>query len=343
MKTKVVYSIVSNSDDCYLEQLLISTYSIKLYNNNVKIILVIDEQSNEGLIGDRFNALKYVDEKIVVKTPELRKKSRSRWLKTSIRQLVKGDYLFIDTDTIITCDISDIDSVNVKIGAVLDRHLPLDKNQRGKFIKEQCINAGWLPEEKDNLYFNSGVMLVRDCEEAYQIYKQWHEIWKSSYHHGIDIDQPALGLANRKVGYAIQELDGTWNCQVLGNGLRYLYDAKIIHYYNTGSRTKLSSNPYLFSDIKLQKKIRDNGYKLTDDVEYKIMHPHKQFSEAYEILADGKMQAYYSDVFLYMFHKYKEKSFFNYIILIYVKVILYLRKLAKKILYYKASRIQMSL
>lgn len=329
MKTKIVYSLVSNHDDCYLEQLLISTYSLKLYNNDVKIILVIDEKSNEDLTGERINALKYIDEKIVVPTPELEKKSRSRWLKTSIRELVSGDYFFIDTDTIITADLSDIDNVDGKICAVLDRHLPLNKNQRGTPIIKQCMQSGWTPECNDFYYFNSGVMLVRDSDEAYQLYKQWHEIWERSYNRGIDIDQPALGLANRKCGYVIKELDGTWNCQVLGNGLKYFFDARVIHYYNSGSRAKLRSNPYLFSDTSIPRIIKNNGYKLTEEIIYMIKNPHRQFSEAYEIIADEKMRAYYSDVFVYMFRKYKSKSLFNYFNLMYVKVALNMRKITK--------------
>lgn len=260
MKTKIVYSLVSDSEDHFLEQLLISTYSVKHYNPDAHIVLVTDKMSNEGLVGDRENALKYVNEKMVIDTPELGKKSRSRWLKSSIRQIVKGDYLFIDTDTIITCDISEIDSLDIKIGAVLDRHLPLDRNQRGDAIIKQCIRSGWEPEEKDYNYFNSGVMLVRDCVESYELYRSWHEIWENSFKRGIDIDQPALGLANKRVGYVIKELDGTWNCQVLGNGLRFMHDAKIMHYYNTDNRTSLHSNPYIFSDKNFQKNISKVDY-----------------------------------------------------------------------------------
>lgn len=32
MKTKIIYVLVSNENDCYLEQALVSIYSLRLYN-----------------------------------------------------------------------------------------------------------------------------------------------------------------------------------------------------------------------------------------------------------------------------------------------------------------------
>ena len=317
MKTKIVYSLVSDSRDHFLEQLLISSYSVKQHNPDAHITLVTDNISNAEITGDRVNALKYIDEKIVVQTPELGKKSRSRWLKTSIRQIVKGDYLFIDTDTIITKSISEVDSLDIIIGAVLDRHLPIDKNQRGDDIIKQCKKSGWEPKEKDFLYFNSGVMLVKDCPEAHNLYNKWHDIWQHSYEHGIDIDQPALGLANRQAGYLIKEIDGTWNCQVLGNGLKYMHNAYILHYYNTDSRTNLLSNPFIFSSRAFQKQIAKDKFILSDTIKAMIHSPHEQFSDSYELISDEKMNAYELKTIKYLTHAYAKQSviwrIFNYV------------------------------
>ena len=329
MRTKIVYSLVSDSKDHFLEQLLISTYSVKLYNKDVHIVLVIDEESNKELTADRQKALEYVDEKIVVKTPDLGKKSRSRWLKTSIRQIVNGDYLFIDTDTIISCDLSEIDNIDGKICAVLDRHLPLNTNQRGEAIIKQCKRSGWTPETLDYKYFNSGVMLVRDCQEAVELYQKWHEIWENSFRRGIDIDQPALGLANKQVGYQIKELNGEWNCQVLGNGLRYMHDAKILHYYNSDSRTLLRSNPFVFSNSQFQQKIKDAGFQLTEEIKGMINRPHSQFAECYEIIADERLDAFTSQVAAFVMRGYKRKSIAYRVLNMYVKATIALKDFIK--------------
>lgn len=331
MRTKIVYSLVSDSRDHFLEQLLISSFSVKHNNPDAHITLVTDNISNAEITDDRTNALKYIDEKIVVQTPELGKKSRSRWLKTSIRQIVKGDYLFIDTDTIITGDISEIDNVGGNICAVLDRHLSLDRNQRGEAIIKQCKRSGWKPEEKDFLYFNSGVMFVKDCPEAHELYKKWHEIWESSYKRGIDIDQPALGLANRQVGYMIKELNGTWNCQVLGNGLRYMHDAKVLHYYNSDSRTLLHSNPFVFSDGQFQQRIKDAGFHLPEEIKEMIKSPHRQFAESYEIIADERLNAFTSQVTAFIMRGYKQRNMIYNLLSLYVNTSIRIKDFVKKI------------
>ena len=314
MRTKIVYSLVSDSRDHFLEQLLISSYSVKKHNPDAHITLVTDNISNAEITGDRSNALKYIDEKIVVQTPELGKKSRSRWLKTSIRQIVKGDYLFIDTDTIITKSISEVDSLDIKIGAVLDRHLPIDKNQRGDDIIKQCKKSGWEPKEKDFLYFNSGVMLVKDCPEAHNLYNKWHDIWQHSFEHGIDIDQPALGLANRQAGYLIKEIDGTWNCQVLGNGLKYMHSAYILHYYNTDSRTNLHSNPFIFSSRTFQEQIAKDKFILSDALKAKINSSHEQFSDSYELISNEKMDVYNTEAVQFVIRTINKSRFVNLIV-----------------------------
>ena len=330
MRTKIVYSLVSDSNDHFLEQLLISTYSVKLHNKEARTVLVIDEDSDKELTAERLKALVYVDEKIVVKTPKLGKKSRSRWLKTSIRQIVKDDYLFIDTDTIITGDLSEIDNVDGRISAVLDRHLSLDKNQRGEAIVKQCRRSGWNPEKQDYQYFNSGVMLVKECPEAHELYKKWHDIWESSYNRGIDIDQPALGLANRQAGYLIKELDGTWNCQILGNGLRFMHDAKILHYYNSDSRTLLHSNPFVFSDGQFQQRVKDTGFQLPEEIKEMIKTPHRQFAESYEIIANERLDAFTSQVTAFIMRGYKQKDFAYRLLNLYVKGISVIKDFVKK-------------
>ena len=42
---------------------------------------------------------------------EINNRERSRSLKTNLRHIVSGDYLFIDTDTIITGDLSFVDNI----------------------------------------------------------------------------------------------------------------------------------------------------------------------------------------------------------------------------------------
>lgn len=41
MKTKIIYVLVSNENDCYLEQALVSIYSLRLYNPDAKFVFYL--------------------------------------------------------------------------------------------------------------------------------------------------------------------------------------------------------------------------------------------------------------------------------------------------------------
>ena len=90
MKTKIVYVVVSDDADFYLEQTLVSVYSLRLYNPETRVVLIVDDKTNDTLIGKRAKILEYISDKVVVNIPaKYTKKERSRYLKTTIRQHIK--------------------------------------------------------------------------------------------------------------------------------------------------------------------------------------------------------------------------------------------------------------
>lgn len=160
MNTKIVYAVVSNEKDIFLEQTLLSVYSLRLYNPEAHVILVVDEDTNKTIQGKRSEILKYITEKIIVKVPkEYTQVQKSRYLKTTLRQNIKGDFLFVDSDTIITDSLSEIDNLNIELGAVKDLHVNLDQNYGCKNIIKKALSIGFNPLS-NNLYFNSGVIYV---------------------------------------------------------------------------------------------------------------------------------------------------------------------------------------
>ncbi len=200
MKTKIVYAITSDNSDIYLDQLVFSVKTLRRHNPNAKICVIMDCVTENHLVGEREKILSLIDEKIVIKTPDgFNKRARSRYVKTLIRQVVVGPYLFIDTDTIITANLSPIDSLSHDVAACLDRHLPLNKNQMGGSIVSQLKIVGLIPNQEDEQYFNSGVMFVNDTRLAHNLYERWHSHWYKSHQKGMYIDQPALALANKEL------------------------------------------------------------------------------------------------------------------------------------------------
>ena len=129
----LVYIVVSNSSDCYLEQAYVSMSSARYHTPDVHITLVMDTYTADNLNGFRKTEAQYADEIIVVDlNKDIPAKKRSRLLKTSLRNIVDGDFLYIDCDTVIVDDLSSIDFIDFSFGAVKD--LNLDDNPCLDFI-----------------------------------------------------------------------------------------------------------------------------------------------------------------------------------------------------------------
>ena len=228
LKTKIVYCLVSDNEDYYYEQLLISLYSFRKYNSNADITLIIDDKTRNTLVDKRTKVYDYVNNIITIIPPvEYNKPLLSRYIKTNIRDIIKGDYLYIDTDTLICDSLSDIDNCAFEIGAVLDNH-------QGKVLECQL---DFLPEGhewnslRDSKHYNSGVFYVKDTPNTHDFYHIWYKYWQDGVKNGILFDQLPLRktvIEFNKIN--IGELDGIWNCQAFRTDSRpYWKNAKIFH------------------------------------------------------------------------------------------------------------------
>lgn len=261
MKTKIVYAVTSDETDLYLEQTLVSVYSLRLYNPEARVVLIVDNKTNDTLIGKRAKILEYISDKVVVNIPaKYTKKERSRYLKTTIRQHIEGAYLFIDSDTIITDNLSDIDNLldkGIDIAAVKDSHCGFKDMLNYKLILSRAHTIGWDKHlRKDVIHFNSGVMFINDSNLANKFYEKWHNNWLYECDKGICYDQLAMAYTNQQLNYPIYEIDGIWNCQIYQDGIRYLSNAKIIHYFSG----LVTENSYYFHNIKVFTDIKETGY-----------------------------------------------------------------------------------
>lgn len=293
MKTKIVYVLTSSENDILLEQLSLSLYSLKFYNPNSEVYLVVDQDTYSSIKNDRNNIREFLTDIIPVKTPdEYNNMLRSRWLKTSLREYIKGDYLFVDSDTIIADDLEECDNWTCDIAAVIDRHIPVNKaHQYYDYICNRAKDTGWIFETSDSNYFNSGVMFVKDNENTHAFYKKWHEYWLEGIKHQVFQDQPTLGKVNKEQGYIIKELDGTWNCQIMANGIKYLCTSKIIHYFNAERQSEKKSVFYLPSDKELYLKIKNNNFVLDDSIKKMIENGRTAFAFNYAVFADEQLLA----------------------------------------------------
>lgn len=234
---QLAYVLTSSGADPFLEQFYMSVMSLRHHGNaHTKVVLVTDRLTYESCgNGPRKAMLEAADEIIVVDLDEtLSGKVRSRLLKTQLRKFVKGDYLYIDTDTLIATNIEkEIESLQaIDLGAVDDQNTPW--LQFPEAVRTYTYNRtkGIFPMEEITESFNGGAMWVKDNDSAHRFYKMWHNLYLEGEKQGCSFDQPSLETTQLKLGL-IRHIDGGWNTQGV-YGVRYYSKIKVFHYYCTG-------------------------------------------------------------------------------------------------------------
>ena len=252
-----LYVLVSEETDFYYEQFLLSVTSLKLVMPNATVVLLCDLDTKKTLVGKRSLHEELVSETLFVKAPiGMLRVEVSRWLKTSMRRYVTGDFIFIDCDTVVIEDLSSIDWMDIKFGACLDKHTLINRHSKNYDIIRKDKRLGFT-SYLSNKHINSGVIFCADIPETHRIFDRWHELWSFSNSKNIVRDQPAFNMAILENQSVFTELDGTWNCQISFNGLPFLANSKIIHYF--ASDAILRTSPFLLASNEIFAKIKSTG------------------------------------------------------------------------------------
>lgn len=282
-----VYVLVSSRNDLYYEQALMSAFSLRNLMPDANIVLLVDNKTEDSINSPeqkRGEIKKYVSRIISVPFEEnVSNAERSRLIKTSVPDYVDDDFLYIDCDTIIADDLSEIKNLPYNTAGVLDGHVMLDEHIHKKYFLERDKKLGFHGTEAAECNINGGVIFARKSEEAKNLFKAWNEAWKFSAYQKHDLhDQSALNEANYRTGLKMQLMDGIWNCQPSHGGLAFLDNAKIIHYYSSEFSGKNYIPYYKLADKTLQERIKAEG-KIPDDVKKMIENPKFQFNKVHLI------------------------------------------------------------
>ena len=288
---KYVYVLTSTPKDLYYEQALMSAYSLRNHMPDAEIIVLVDNKTNESFTEEnkRTALKKYANQIISIdfenSVPNV---DRSRLIKTSIPEYIEGSFLYIDCDTIICDDLSEIENADAVTGGVLDGHVMLNEHIHKKYFLARDKKLGFSGTKALGANINGGLVLAKadtpeQKAETNELFKQWNEIWRySAYTKHDKHDQSALNEANFRTGLKMKFLDGKWNCQPSHGGLAYLRDAKIIHYYSSEFSGKNYIPYYKLADKELQMRIKEAG-DIPDDIKSMIDEPKFQFNSVHLI------------------------------------------------------------
>lgn len=278
-KITVAYDVISGGKDVYFEMAWASAWSLKKYNQEAYVLVLTDKETIDNLSAEtREKSAGCIDELRAVTFDGIyTNKEKSRWIKTNLRSLVDGDFLFIDTDTIITDSLLPLFDVECPdVGMVLDNNChsieissyPIFRNMYVTPLKQ--IFGDTYREETD--VYNSGVILVKDTPRAADFFKAWHANWELSRSKGEPRDQLSLVKTLQDMPSVIKEIPGIYNCQIR-NSIKYFYDAVILHTFSSQSKSTIS--PIL--DNEMYWEIKKNGC-ITEHVKYVLDNSKRLFT-----------------------------------------------------------------
>lgn len=275
----VVYVLVCDAKNYFYEQFLISATSLRYRMQEVSITLLVEQCTNEYIKRVYPRVIDIVNNIVVYEIGEnYSMAARARILKTRMRELISGDFLYLDCDTVVCTSVEEITKCKHS-SAVIDNHMEVtyDINEFQGIVdraKQFNFSVGY-----QNKHFNSGVLWCKDDDETREFFSLWHAVWKETYEKGVKIDQLSLNEINNRTKGILHELDGTWNCQ-LRYGLPYLANAKIIHYFASNFDSKNIRNfAYDLSESAVYKKIRDKG-EIPEEIMEMIKNPRCAFEHA---------------------------------------------------------------
>lgn len=255
-------------DDYYAELAFLSIYSLKKHNPNSYVIIVTDNGTKDKIDLTRKIIKDCSNQMITIDSPiELSLIQKSRYLKTSLRKYIDGDFLYIDSDTIITDKLEELNNIESEIAAaykqdginwnMINPHFQLMKyNQCRGFEKNDGHGISH--------FYNAGVVLCRDTKNVHKFFEIWHKQWcESSFKYGYHMDQCDFWITNTQIGNIVDELAGIYNFQspYPEIALHYFQNCIIFHYFSSIP----PNNSFLFSELGFWEDLKENG--ITTEIE----------------------------------------------------------------------------
>lgn len=264
---KIVYVLVSNGDDHYLEMAMLSIFSLRKLSPNIRTEVVIDELTESLLIGARSELYRKVDYVNVQRVPYEGPMQISRSLKTNLRTIVDGDFLYIDIDAIPVKAIDHVFDTVENMALCLDGNVSKPSDfVFYDFELKTFEKMNWpIPTSE---YFNCGVMFVKDVAVNYVFFDKWHSLWKQASSQGLHKDQPPFHEALRVMNLNCKILPPQYNALIsmYTGGVR---GAHIMHYSTIRFTERNDTHFHTLVkklkitgeiDLNLFSKILDSGY-----------------------------------------------------------------------------------
>ena len=229
---KIVRVLCTDKTD-YLHLLAASASLTGLTAAQYPSVCVIDRQTMSFASASGFRLADWADEVVVVEAPYASPLLNSRYLKTTLRFHVAGEFLFLDLDAVVVreelfwrlkCDC-------IAAGQNIDHNNLRNRNDRFTEDIGTTIYGpmGW--EYPFLPYVNSGVLYCRDNAHCRALFERWHQLWEDQRQRlGFHLDQPPLNQALREIPDCLTLMPPVFNSPV-DVGPEFEANAWVFHYY----------------------------------------------------------------------------------------------------------------
>lgn len=299
---KYLYILVGSPKGFYCEQTLVSMASLKHVVPDSVITLLVDKFTDRDYKTEIARIQNYVSEYIVVPNEDnISPIARSRYIKTSMRKYVDGDFLYVDADTVWNSPPEESDFTHDVMG-VLDGHCLLNEHPAKKWIENDFRKVKYNP--KVEKYINGGILFSKDSDASRKFFEHWHEKWMETSASGYFIDMPSLNYAIKQIGDSFALLPDSYNVQI-SLSWEHFFRAKVIHFF-TGWQKKYFESPYLFQKESFWNDVREKG--LCESVVSAIENPLSSFKKMRGVYGPSEFEFRQTALYGFMVDMYSKKA-----------------------------------
>lgn len=227
----VVYCLTSSGGDIYEVMTRASIATLRHTNPGAYIKVACDQETFKVLQDCSSQLFLEADAVCAFNVPEGGPAFRNRFIKTQLRLLIDGPFLFLDSDTVIRKPLAYLLQINADLAAATNHSADTLAEQIWSDDQANLDTMGWQVQAP---YVNGGVIWYADTPGAHRFAEAWHQNWLANVEQtGRYRDQPALNYSLQATrGIRLQALDHQWNAQILMNpGLEK--NAVIWHTYSS--------------------------------------------------------------------------------------------------------------
>ena len=243
----VVFAITSDGNDFYTALTRVAVASLRISNPSLSITVACDCETDRAIREVNDSIIDEIDDWLVVETPAGDAGFRNRFVKTKLRELIDGPFLYLDSDVLVRGNLNEIFVLDTDIAGARNHSRAIFSDQIWDQDLATLNMMGWTIGTE--YYVNGGVFFFNDTPGARRFSDEWHQLWMESFMRVRNYrDQPALNAALYSTKAKLVVLPDHFNAQFkkipsVAKG------ASVWHYYASAQQDPTTCFELLVKDL----------------------------------------------------------------------------------------------